>query len=57
MAAAKTPLWRPYYQAQRAKGLSSTAAIIILSRKLVRVAFALHKHNQPFDPARICVQA
>ena len=57
MAAAKTPLWRPYYQAQRAKGLSSTAAIIILSRKLVRVAFALHKHNQPFDPARIVVQA
>jgi hypothetical protein len=47
---------RPYYQAQRAKGLSSTAAIIILSRKLVRVAFALHKHNQPFDPARIAVQ-
>lgn len=57
MAAAKTKLWRPYYQAQRAKGLSSTAAIVILARKLVRVAFALCKHNQPFAPARIGVQA
>jgi transposase len=57
MSAAKTPLWRPYYQAQRAKGLSSTAAIVILTRKLVRVAFAMYKHNQPFDPARIGVQA
>jgi transposase len=53
MAAAKTALWRPYYQAQRAKGLSSTAAIVILTRKLVRVAFALYKYQQPFDPARV----
>jgi transposase len=56
MAAAKTKLWRPYYQAQRAKGLSSTAAIVILARKLVRVAFAMYKQHQPFDPARIGVQ-
>jgi hypothetical protein len=53
MAAAKTALWRPYYQAQRAKGLSSTAAIVILTRKLVRVAFALYKYQQPFDPTRV----
>ncbi len=55
MAAAKTPLWRPYYQAQRAKGLSSTAAIVILSRKLVRIAFALNKHNRDFDPAQVAI--
>lgn len=57
MAAAKTKLWRPYYQAQRAKGLSSTAAIVILARKLIRIAYALYKQNQPFDPAQIAAQA
>lgn len=56
MAAAKSKLWRPYYQTQRAKGLSTTAAIIILTRKLVRVAFAVYKHNQPFDATRIAIQ-
>lgn len=50
MSAAKTKLWRPYYQAQRAKGLSSTAAVVILARKMVRVAFALYKRDQPFNP-------
>lgn len=53
MSAAKTKLWRPYYQAQRAKGLSSTAAIVVLARKLVRVAFAVYKHDQTFDPQRL----
>jgi transposase len=50
-SASKTKLWRPYYQAQRAKGLSSTAATVILARKMIRVAFALFKHNQTFNPA------
>ncbi|MDQ2963413.1 MAG: IS110 family transposase [Pseudomonadota bacterium] len=57
MSAAKTKLWRPYYLAQRAKGLSSTAAIVILARKMVRVAFALYKHDQNFDPARLVIIA
>ncbi len=57
MSAAKTKLWRPYYQAQRAKGLSSTAAIVILARKMLRTAFALYKHNQPFDPTRVHIIA
>jgi transposase len=48
-SAAKTTTWRPYYELQRAKGLSSTAATVILARKMVRVAFALCKHEQPFD--------
>lgn len=53
MSAAKTKLWRPYYQAQRAKGLSSTAAIVVLARKMVRVAFALYRHDQSFNHARL----
>jgi transposase len=53
MSAIKTKLWRPYYQTQRAKGLSATAAIIVLARKMVRVAFAVYRHDQPFDPASL----
>ena len=51
--AARTKLWRPYYQAQIAKGLSATAAAVILGRKMLRVAFALYKERLPFDPARL----
>lgn len=47
---ARTKLWRPYYQAQLAKGLSSTAATNILARKMLRVAFAVYTHRQPFNP-------
>ena len=49
-SAAQTPLWRPYYDAQRTKGLSSTAATVVLARKMLRVAFAVYKHRQPFNP-------
>ena len=52
-AGARTKVWRPYYEAQLAKGLSKTAATVVLARKMLRVAFAVHKHNQPFDPLLI----
>ena len=35
-AATRMKVWRPYYQAQLAKGLSTTAATVILARKMVR---------------------
>jgi hypothetical protein len=46
-------IWKPYYEAQLAKGLSKTAATVILARKMVRVAFAVYKADRPFDPLRI----
>jgi transposase len=52
-AAARTKVWRPYYDAQLAKGLSKTAATIVLARKLLRVAFALYRQHQPFNPLLI----
>jgi transposase len=57
MSACKTKQWRPYYLAQRAKGLSSTAALNILARKMLRVAFALYKQHQAFDPSRLSLCA
>ena len=56
-AAARVKVWKPYYEAQLAKGLSKTAATVILARKMVRVAFAVYKTNQPFDPARLRTNA
>jgi transposase len=52
-SAARMPLWRPYYEAQLAKGLSATAATIVLARKMLRVAFAVYKSRQPFNPLLI----
>ena len=52
MSAAKSKLWKPFYEQQRAKGLSSTAAIVILARKLARIAFAIFKQQTDFDPQK-----
>ena len=52
-SASRTKTWRPYYQAQLAKGLSATEATVILARKMLRVAFALYKQDCRFEPARL----
>ncbi len=55
MAAARLPAWQPYYQAQRAKGLSGTAALVILARKMARTAYAICKAGAAFDSRRAAV--
>ena len=52
-AAAKSKAARPVYEAIRAKGFSTTQALVILARKLLRVAYSIWKTGQPFDPQRI----
>jgi transposase len=56
-SAARMKLWRPYYEMQLAKGLSATAATVVLARKMVRIAFALYKQDRPFDPVRFTAHA
>lgn len=53
MAARKSPLWLPFYERQRAKGLATTACLVVLARKLLRLAFSLFKHQTAFDPKLI----
>ena len=53
MSAASTKVWRPYYLAQRAKGLSGTAALVVLSRKMARTAYGICKQQVEFDPTRL----
>lgn len=42
---------RDLYTAIKAKGLKPTQALIILARKLLRVAWAVWNSGRPFDPA------
>jgi transposase len=41
------------YQRERAKGLSSTAALCAVARKLARLAWALARSGAPYDPQRV----
>jgi transposase len=53
-AAAKTAVWKPYYQALRAREFSATQALVILARKLLRIAFSLWQQaDARFDAQKI----
>lgn len=51
-SASRTKLFKPVYEALRARGLSSTASFVILGRKLLKIAFALWRTQKPFAPER-----
>lgn len=51
MAAARTERWKDTYQGYLTRGLKRTEALVILARKLARIAFALMTTQQPYRPA------
>ena len=53
LSAIKTKTWRPIYEYYRAKGLSSTAALVILARRLARIAWSMYTYKTEFDPGRL----
>ena len=53
MAAAKTKTWKPLYKHYRARGLSTTAALVVLARRIARTAWSVYTHKTAFDPERI----
>lgn len=53
MAACRRPEWRAIYEAHRARGLPSTAALIVVARKLARIAYSIFKSGENYDPARL----
>lgn len=60
-AASKSKVCRAYYQSLRTRGFSSTAAFVMLGRKLLRVAFSVWHSHKPFDAEQFtlntaCVQ-
>jgi transposase len=53
MSAAKTKTWKPFYAHYRAKGFSTTAALVILARRIARTAWSIYTHKTDFDPKRL----
>ena len=49
MAAANSRLFKPAYAQLRARGLQTTESIVILARKIARIAFAIYKSGECFD--------
>lgn len=52
-SATKSKVFGPIYKALRSRGLPTTAAIAILGRKLLRIAFQVWHSGKPFDPSKI----
>lgn len=51
MQGRRSTQWAPYYLRLRERGMSSTAALVALSRKLAKVSFALLRTDTRFVPA------
>jgi len=50
VSAISTKTWRPLYEHYQAKGLSSTATLVILARRIARTAWSIYTHKTEFDP-------
>lgn len=53
MAASRCSGFKAHYEALRLRGLSTTAAYVVIARKLLRIAFALWHSDQLFDPTKV----
>jgi len=52
MQASRSASWRAYYQRHLGRGRTKIQALVILARKLARVAFALLKNRSEYQPNR-----
>jgi transposase len=48
--ATHTKVYKPFYEALRARGLAFTEAAMILGRRILRIAWAVWRTDKPFDP-------
>jgi transposase len=53
MSGVKTLAWKQHYWRLREQGKTSTAALVIVARKILRLAFSLYKNQTTFDPTRL----
>jgi transposase len=56
-SASHSKAFKPLYESIKSRGFSGTEALVILARKLLRVAWAVWRTGQPFDPAKVQVHA
>lgn len=48
--------FKDQYHRERAKGLSSTAALCAVARKLAKVCWSLHKHGTTYEASRVAAR-
>ena len=53
MAAVRTKVWKPIYDAYRTQGWSGTATLVIIARKIARAAWSIHRYQTTFNPDRL----
>ena len=53
MSEPRRSTWKPLFEHYRAKGLSTTAALVILARRIARTAWSIYTYKTDFDPARL----
>ena len=53
MAAIRCPVWKDAYAHYRQRGWTTTAAILIIARKILRIALAMYKTQAAFDPHQL----
>lgn len=53
---AKNSPFKAHYEREQAKGLSKTAALCAVARKMARLCWSLVEHNQSYDPDRVYQQ-
>jgi hypothetical protein len=53
MAARRTQAWRPVFEYYLARGFSSIQTLVIVARRIARVAWSLYKHGGSFNPQRL----
>ena len=56
-SASHSKAFTPMYQAIKSRGFSGTEALVILARKLLRVAWAVWRTGQPFNPQKVLPSA
>jgi transposase len=59
MQASRSATWKAFYQRYLERGLAKIQALVILARKLARVAFSLLKNQSDYQPKcvqEVCVQ-
>ena len=52
-SACRTRTFKPVYEALCARGFSSVQALVILARKLLKIAFAVWRNKTVFDPTKL----
>lgn len=56
-SASHSKAFKPLYESIKRRGFSGTEALVILARKLLRIAWAVWRTGLPFDPAKVQVRA